>query len=53
VIVRRWQAYTGKAAEFNGIGITFEDLECARASPPTSPVAKPLPSTSPSEEIPQ
>jgi DNA modification methylase len=53
VIVRRWQAYTGKAAEFNGMGLTFEDIEGARASAPTSPAAKPLPSTSPSEEISQ
>jgi DNA modification methylase len=30
VIVRRWQAYTGKAADFEGIGLTFEDLEAAR-----------------------
>jgi DNA modification methylase len=30
VIVRRWQAYTGKAANFEGIGLTFEDLEAAR-----------------------
>ena len=30
VIVRRWQAYTGKAAIFEGIGLTFEDLEGAR-----------------------
>jgi hypothetical protein len=53
VIVRRWQAYTGKAAEFNGIGLTFEDLEGARASNQTSSAAKRLPSTSSSEEIPQ
>jgi DNA modification methylase len=53
VIVRRWQAYTGKAAEFNGIGLTFEDLEGARASNQKSSAAKPLPSTRCSEEIPQ
>jgi DNA modification methylase len=29
VIVRRWQAYTGKDAIFEGIGLTFEDLEGA------------------------
>jgi len=32
VIVRRWQAYTGKAATFEGIDLTFEDFESARAS---------------------
>ncbi len=32
VIVRRWQAYTGKAATFDGIDLTFEDFESARAS---------------------
>ena len=32
VIVRRWQAYTGKAAMFEGIDLTFEDFESARAS---------------------
>jgi DNA modification methylase len=53
VIVRRWQAYTGKAAEFNGMGHTFEDLEGARASNQTSAAVKSLPSTSCSEEIPQ
>lgn len=31
IIVRRWQAYTGKAA-LDEIGLTFEDLEGARAS---------------------
>ena len=32
VIVRRWQAYTGKAATFDGTDLTFEDFEGARAS---------------------
>src|SRR6202790_5404690 len=32
VIVRRWQAYTGKAAAFEGTDLTFEDFEGARAS---------------------
>lgn len=32
VIVRRWQAYTGKAATFDGTGLTFEDFEDTRAS---------------------
>jgi DNA modification methylase len=50
VIVRRWQAYTGKAATFDGIDLTFEDFEGARASCPASPAAKPLP---PAEETPQ
>jgi hypothetical protein len=40
VIIRRWQAYTGKSANFEGIGLTFEDLEGARASSPLDPVAK-------------
>jgi DNA modification methylase len=31
VIIRRWQAYTGKVA-FDEIGLTFEDLEGARNS---------------------
>jgi DNA modification methylase len=50
VIVRRWQAYTGKAATFDGIDLTFEDFEGARSSCPASPAAKPLP---PAEELPQ
>jgi DNA modification methylase len=32
VIIRRWQAYSGKAATFDEIGLTFEDLEGARGS---------------------
>jgi hypothetical protein len=32
VIVRRWQAYSGKAALFEGTDLTFEDFEGARAS---------------------
>jgi hypothetical protein len=51
VIVRRWQAYTGKAATFEGIDLTFEDFEGARASSPASRAAKPLPPADPSEEV--
>ena len=32
VIVRRWQAYSGKAVLFEGTDLTFEDFEEARAS---------------------
>lgn len=32
VIVRRWQAYSGQAALFEGTDLTFEDFEEARAS---------------------
>src|SRR5258708_1941053 len=32
VIVRRWQAYTGKAATLEGTALTFEYFEGARAS---------------------
>ncbi len=53
VIVRRWQAYTGKAATFEGIDLTFEDFEGARASSAAIPVAKPLPPAGPGEELPQ
>jgi hypothetical protein len=42
VIVRRWQAYTGKAATFEGTDLTFEDFEGARASSPASRAAKSL-----------
>jgi DNA modification methylase len=31
VIVRRWQAYTGKAATLEGDASTFEDIETKRA----------------------
>src|SRR5467141_3147943 len=40
VTVRRWQAYTGKAALFDGIDLTFEDFEAARAPSAADPVAK-------------
>ena len=33
VIVRRWQAYTGKMATFEGTDLTFEDFEGARSAP--------------------
>jgi DNA modification methylase len=44
VIVRRWQAYTGKAA-LDEIGLTFEDLERARASSQKIEVGKSIPPT--------
>src|ERR1700688_2005662 len=53
VIVRRWQAYTGKAATFEGIDLTFEDFEGARAFSPASRGVKPLPPAGPAEELPQ
>jgi DNA modification methylase len=53
VIVRRWQAYTGKAATFDGIDLTFEDFEGARASFPASGGATPLSPAGPAEELPQ
>src|ERR1700716_3418855 len=42
-IVRRWQAYTGKAATFEGIDLNFEDFEGARASSEARRAAKTLP----------
>jgi DNA modification methylase len=53
VIVRRWQAYTGKAATFEGTDLTFEDFEGARATSPASRAATPLPPTYPAAESPQ
>ena len=53
VIVRRWQAYTGKVALFDGTDLTFEDFEGARASSPTSRAATLLPPAGPAEELPQ
>jgi DNA modification methylase len=53
VIVRRWQAYTGKAATFDGIGLTFEDFEGTRASSRASRGATPLSPAGPAEELPQ
>src|SRR5882672_1604325 len=53
VIVRRWQAYTGKAATFDGIDLTFEDFESARASSPASRAATSLPPAGRAEESPQ
>jgi hypothetical protein len=53
VIVRRWQAYTGKAATFEGTDLAFEDFEGARTSSPASRDAKPPPSAGPAEELPQ
>jgi DNA modification methylase len=53
VIVRRWQAYTGKAATFDGTDLTFEDFESARSSSPASRAAQPPPPTSPAKELPQ
>jgi hypothetical protein len=53
VIVRRWQAYTGKTATFEGTDLTFEDFESARASSPTSRGATSLPPAGRAEESPQ
>jgi DNA modification methylase len=53
VIVRRWQAYTGKAATFEGIDLTFEDFEGARASGPASQTARLPRAAGPAEELPQ
>jgi DNA modification methylase len=53
VIVRRWQAYTGKAATFEGIDLTFEDFEGARVSSPARWAARPLPPAGPAQELPQ
>jgi DNA modification methylase len=50
VIVRRWQAYTGKVATCEGIDLTFEDFEIARASSPASHAAKPLSSAALGEQ---
>jgi DNA modification methylase len=36
VIIRRWQAYTGKAATLEGDAGTFEDVELKRAHPVSS-----------------
>jgi DNA modification methylase len=51
VIVRRWQAYTGTAATFEGIDLTFEDFESARASSLVQHAAKPC--SDPAPELPQ
>ena len=48
VIVRRWQAYTGKMATFEGTDLTFEDFEGARSSAAAQPPA-PQPSSTHSE----
>src|ERR1700722_10171359 len=53
VIVRRWQAYTGKAATFEGTDLTFEDFEGARASCPASRTAKLPPAAGAAKELPQ
>ena len=53
VIVRRWQAYTGKAAMFEGTDLTFEDFESARGSSPASRGATSLPPAGRAEESPQ
>jgi DNA modification methylase len=36
VIVRRWQAYTGKTATLEGGALTFEDIEAERSSATTA-----------------
>jgi DNA modification methylase len=51
VIVRRWQAYTGKFAEFDRTGVTFESFEETRAA--ASRTLSLSPSTAPVEELPQ
>ena len=48
VIVRRWQAYTGKAA-IDEIGLTFDDLGGARSSSAAVRTAKVLPTHSAKE----
>jgi DNA modification methylase len=53
VIVRRWQAYTGKAATFEGTDLTFEDFEGARSSFAADHTAKPRPPARPAEGLPQ
>jgi DNA modification methylase len=53
VIVRRWQAYSGKAAEFDGTGLTFEDLEGARAFSLSRSNTMPPAATAAAEELPQ
>ena len=53
VIVRRWQAYTGKAATFEGIDLTFEDFEGARSSSAADHAGKLLPPTIRAGELPQ
>ena len=47
VIVRRWQAYTGKMATFEGTDLTFEDFEGARSSAAAQPPAPQPSSTNP------
>ena len=32
VIVRRWQAYTGKSALLTGTGLSFEEVEAKRCA---------------------
>jgi DNA modification methylase len=51
VIVRRWQAYTGKLATFDGTGLAFEDFEGARSSSAVHPAAVQPPSTDPAGEF--
>jgi len=53
VIVRRWQAYTGKASTFDGTDLTFEDFEGARTSSPVSRAVPSSPSVGPAQELPQ
>jgi DNA modification methylase len=52
VIVRRWQAYTGKAALFEGTDLTFEDFEGARSSSAANTV-KPRPPSDSAGELPR
>ena len=53
VIVRRWQAYIGKAAMFDGTDLSFEDFEGARSSSAADRPATLLPTAAPAGELPQ
>jgi DNA modification methylase len=50
VIVRRWQAYTGKMAIFDDTGLTFEGFEGARSASAARPAAIQPPSSNPAKE---
>jgi DNA modification methylase len=50
VIVRRWQAYTGKNVFLAGTDLTFEDFEGARSSSPLHDAAKLCPPLDPAAE---
>jgi DNA modification methylase len=42
VIIRRWQQYTGKAAQLDGTSLSFEDVEVDRLLAPSSSEKRPL-----------